>query len=350
MSQKSWMPNSLRMTRSKLVSLLGASLVLFAASSAASAQTLDKVKARGKLLCGTSQGVPGFSVPDDQGKWTGFDVEYCRAIAVAIFNDPSKIDYLPLSSKDRFAALQSGEVDVLPRTITWMFSRDVQIGLDFTAINYYDGSGFMVPSKSGLKSAKELGGASICFPTGTTTELSVADFARINKIKYEPVTFTSFDEAIQAYVSGRCDAFASDTSQLYAHRAKLPRPEDHTVLPEVISKEPLSPAVRQGDSRWRDLITWVHFVMLIAEEQGVTSANVDEMLKSTNPDIRRLLGVEGQYGEALGVKNDWGYQIIKQIGNYGEVFERTLTKRLGIARGINKQWSEGGLQYAPPLR
>jgi general L-amino acid transport system substrate-binding protein len=231
-----------------------------------------------------------------------------------------------------------------------MFSRDVQLGLDFTAITYYDGAGFVVPAKSGIKSAKELNGASVCLPTGTTTELAIADFARVNNITLKSVTFTSFDEAVTAYAAGRCDAFSTDISQIYAHRLKLPDPMSHIVLPEVISKEPLSPAVRQGDSRWRDIATWTHFVMVTAEELGVTQANVDEMRASTNPDIRRLLGSEGNFGETLGLTNDWGYQIIKSVGNYGEVFQRNLTAVLGIERGINQLWNKGGLQYAPPLR
>jgi general L-amino acid transport system substrate-binding protein len=335
----------------RLLGLVGGCVMAFAGiSQAAEAQTLEKVKARGTLNCGTSEGVPGFSAPDSAGKWFGFDIEYCKAIAIAILNDPTKISLFPLSSKDRFTALQSSEVDVLPRTVTWMFSRDVQLGLDFTAINYYDGSGFMVPSSSGVKDAKELNGASICNPTGTTTELAVADFFRSNNLQYSPVTFTTFDEAVKAYEAGRCDAFASDISQLYSHRAKLTDPNQHAVLPNVISKEPLSPAVRQGDSRWRDIVSWVHFALVLAEEHGVTQANVEEMRSSENPDIRRLLGVEGNFGEALGLRNDWGFQIIRHIGNYGEVFERTLTKSLGIERGVNSLWKKGGLQYAPPLR
>jgi general L-amino acid transport system substrate-binding protein len=319
-------------------------------AGAADQETLAIVKSRGYLVCGSSQGVPGFSSPDREGRWSGFDIDFCRAMAAAIFRDPSKTRYVPLSSKDRFTALQSGDVDILPRTITWMFSRDVQLGLDFTAITYYDGAGFVVPAKSGIKSAKELNGASVCLPTGTTTELAIADFARVNHITLKSVTYTSFDEAVTAYAAGRCDAFSTDISQIYAHRLKLPDPMAHVVLPEVISKEPLSPAVRQGDSRWRDIATWTHFVMVTAEELGITQANVDEMRASTNPDIRRLLGSEGNFGETLGLTNDWGYQIIKSVGNYGEVFQRNLTAVLGIERGINQLWNKGGLQYAPPLR
>jgi len=316
------------------------------------AQTLKTVRDRGALVCGVSQGLPGFSTPDDRGNWTGLDVDLCRAIAAAIFNDPGKVKYSPLSAKDRFTALQTGEIDVLSRNSTWTMSRDAQLGLNFAAVNYYDGQGFMVRKSLKVNSALELNGASICTQTGTTTELNVADYFRANKMRYEVVAFATADETVKAYDAGRCDVFTSDVSQLYAMRLKLAKPDDQVVLPEVISKEPLGPAVRQGDDQWFDIVKWVFFAMVNAEELGVTSKTVDEAMKSNSPDVRRLVGTEGNFGEQIGLSKDWAARIIKHVGNYGESFERNVGSgsRLNIDRGLNRLWSKGGIQYAPPIR
>ncbi len=323
------------------------------AATAASAQaTLNAVKQRGTLQCGSNPGLAGFGVPDAQGNWTGLDVDYCRAVSAAIFNDPNKVRFIPLSAKDRFTALQSGEIDLLVRNSTATMSRDTSLGLDFPAINYFDGQGFMVRKTLGVAAAKELNGASVCTQQGTTTELNLADFFRSNNLKYEVVAFASADETFKAYDSGRCDAFTTDASGLYAERLKATNPDDHIVLPEIISKEPLGPAVRHGDNQWADVVRWTHFAMLNAEELGVTKANVDQMLKSDNPEVKRLLGVEGKFGEAVGLTNDWAYRIIKHVGNYGEAFERNVGQgsRLKIQRGQNALWSKGGLQYGQPVR
>jgi general L-amino acid transport system substrate-binding protein len=329
--------------------------VLFAATTfaaSASAATLDQVKAKGFVQCGVSQGVIGFSAPDDKGNWTGFDVDFCRALAAAIFNDANKVKYAPLSTKDRFTALQSGEVDLLSRNTTWTLSRDTSLGLNFAGISYYDGQGFMVKKSMKVNSALELSGATLCTQTGTTTELNLADFFRTNKMKYEVVAFATADETLRAYEGGRCDVFTTDVSQLFAQRLKLAKPDDHTILPEVISKEPLGPLVRHGDDQWFDLVKWVLFAMIDAEELGVSSKNVDEMIKSPNPEIKRLLGSEGKFGEALGLDNDWVVRIVKQVGNYSEVFDRNVGEGslLKIERGLNRLWNKGGLQYAPPIR
>jgi len=334
------------------MAILGAAVALGLSVAASSAQTLKKVQDRGSLLCGVSQGLPGFSTPDDKGNWTGFDVDVCRAIAAAIFNDPSKVKYSPLSAKDRFTALQSGEIDVLARNSTWTSSRDTSLGIAFTAVNYYDGQGFMVRKSLKVNSALELNGASICTQTGTTTELNLADYFRANNMKYEVIAFVTADETVKAYESGRCDAFTTDVSQLYAEKLKLSAPGDHVILPEIISKEPLAPAVRRGDDQWLALVKWVQFAMLDAEELGVSSKTVDEALKSPQPEIKRLLGAEGNYGEQLGLTKDWVVRIVKQVGNYGEVYERNLGtgSKLGISRGLNRLWTKGGIQYAPPVR
>ena len=329
-----------------------AAFAIACVAAPASAQTLKKAQDRGQLLCGGSTGLAGFGLPDDKGVWKGIDVDYCRAIAAAIFNDASKVKFVPLSAKDRFTALQSGEVDVLVRTTTWTLSRDTSLGLNFAGINYFDGQGFMVRKKLGVKSVLELGGASVCTQQGTTTELNLADYFRANKLKYEVVAFATNTETVKAYEAGRCDAFTTDSSGLYAERLTLSNPEEHIVLPEIISKEPLAGAVRHGDDQWFDLVKWVHYAMLNAEELGVTQANVDTMLKSDNPEIKRLLGTEGKFGEALGVPNDWVVRIVKQVGNYGEVFERNVGagSPLKFARGANALWNKGGLHYAPPVR
>ncbi|WNJ93631.1 amino acid ABC transporter substrate-binding protein [Bosea sp. 685] len=314
--------------------------------------TLGQIKSKGVVTCGVGPGLAGFGIPDAQGVWSGLDVDLCKGLAAAIFNDTSKVKYIPLSSKDRFTALQSGEVDLLSRNTTWTLSRDTSLGLNFAGINYYDGQGFMVRKKLGVDSALKLAGASVCTQQGTTTELNLADFFRANKMKYEVVAFASADETIKAYESGRCDAFTTDASGLYAERLKLSVPADHIVLPEIISKEPLGPAVRHGDDNWLDIVKWTHNAMLNAEELGITQANVDEMLKSDNPEIKRFVGTEGKFGEPMGLTNDWAYRIIKLVGNYGESFERNVGggSLLKIARGQNALWTKGGLQYAPPIR
>jgi general L-amino acid transport system substrate-binding protein len=335
-----------------MVRLVSAFIVSIAFAGSATAATLDQVRAKGFIQCGVAQGLPGFSSPDDKGNWTGMDVDLCRALAAAIFNDATKVKYSPLSAKDRFTALQSGEIDVLSRNTTWTLSRDTSLGLNFAGVNYYDGQGFMVKKSMKVNSALELSGATICTQTGTTTELNVADYFRSNKMKYEVVAFSTADETVKAYDSGRCDVFTTDVSQLYAMRLKLAKADDHTILPDVISKEPLGPLVRHGDDQWFDIVKWVLFAMINAEELGVTSKNVDEMLKSPNPEIKRLLGTEGKSGEALGLDNDWVVRIVQRVGNYGEVYDRNVGQgsQLKIDRGLNKLWNKGGLQYAPPIR
>ena len=339
----------------KFIAAAIAGLGLAVTATAVSAQapaTLAQIKSRGILNCGSNTGLAGFGLPDAQGNWVGLDVELCRAISSAVFNDPAKIKFIPLSAKDRFTALQSGEVDVLVRNSTWTMSRDTALGLLFTGVNYYDGQGFMVRKKLGVTSALQLSGASVCTQQGTTTELNLADFFRSNNLKYEVVAFATSDETVKAYDAGRCDAFTTDASGLYAERLKLTAPDDHMVLPEIISKEPLGPATRNTDAQWFNVVKWVHFAMVNAEELGVTKANVDEMLKSPNPEIKRLLGTEGKFGEAIGLTPDWAYRIIKHVGNYGESFERNVGagSLLKIARGQNALWTKGGLQSAPPVR
>lgn len=322
------------------------------ATTAFAGPTLDQIKKRGQLVCGVNPGIAGFGLPDDKGNWTGFDVDFCRAVASAIFNDPTKVRFVPLTAKDRFTALQSGEIDVLSRNTTYTQSREAGQGLEFGAITYYDGQGFMVRKKLNVSSALELSGASICVQQGTTTELNLADFYRTHGMKYESVVFATADEALKSYDSGRCDAFTTDVSQLYAERTKLGAPDEHVVLPEVISKEPLGPVVRQGDDQWYNLVKWTHYAMLAAEESEITSKNVDEKLKDPNPNVKRLLGTEGNYGEAMGLTADWAYRVIKNVGNYGEVFERNLgeSSKLKIKRGVNALWTKNGLQYPYPIR
>jgi general L-amino acid transport system substrate-binding protein len=336
----------------RFLTLVAATAALGFAAETASAQTLNTAKSRGFVVCGVSQGLPGFSNPNDRGEWSGLDVDLCKALAAAIFNDVSKVKYTPLSAKDRFTALQSGEVDLLSRNSTWTISRDTQLGLNFAAVNYYDGQGFMVRKALKVNSAMELSGASVCTQTGTTTELNVADFFRANKMKYEVVAFATADETIKAYDAGRCDVFTTDASGLYAERLKLTNAADHMILPEIISKEPLGPVVRHGDDQWFDVVKWVHYAMITTEELGITQANVDEMMKSDKPEVKRVLGIEGAFGEQLGLTKDWVVRITKLVGNYGEAFERNVGagSRLGIARGQNALWNKGGLQYAPPIR
>ena len=316
------------------------------------AQTLKTVKERGVLSCGVSQGLPGFSTPDDKGNWTGLDVDVCRAIAAAVLNDPTKVKFVPLSAKDRFTALQSGEIDVLSRNTTWTLSRDTSLGVNFTGVTYYDGQGFLIRKSLKVNSALELNSASICVQTGTTNEQNVADYFNGNHMKYEVIAFGTADETMKAYDSGRCDVFTSDISQLYAERLKLANPADHAVLPEVISKEPLGPLVRHGDDQWFDIVKWTLFAMINAEELGITQKNVDEMAKSTKPELKRVFGTDGNLGEQLGLTKDWVSRIVKAVGNYGETFERNVgpSSKLGIARGLNQLWNKGGIQYAPPIR
>lgn len=322
--------------------------------AAASAATLEDVRANGYVQCGANaSGLAGFATTNDQGEWTGFDVDYCRAYAAAIFGDPTKVKFTPLNAKERFTALQAGKlVDVLVRNTTWTMSRDTQQGLNFTGVNYYDGQGFMVRKSLGITSALELSSATICVQTGTTTELNLSDYFRANDMEIKTAVYESANEAIQAYDVGRCDAFTTDASGLYAERLKLTNPDDHMILPEVISKEPLGPVVRQGDDVWFNIIKWVNNALVNAEELGVTQANVDEMKNSDNPEIKRLLGTEGAYGEAIGLSNDWAAQVVKAVGNYGEIFDRNIgpSTPLAIERGINALWTNGGLQYGIPIR
>jgi general L-amino acid transport system substrate-binding protein len=334
---------------------LGALLALTGAlvlGSSASAGTLDTVRARGHLLCGVSEGTPGFSIPDEKGNWAGLDVDICRAVAAAIFNDPKKVTFRPLSSKDRFTAIQSGEVDLLARNTTFTIGRNTALGLDFPAISYYDGQGFMVRKSLNVKSVSELSGATICVESGTTTELNVADYFRTHNLKYELLAFQRVDESIQAYDAGRCDAYSTDHSSLSAQRLKLKKPDDTVILADIISKEPLAPAVRSGDFQWSNIVRWTIYALLNAEELGISQKNLDEMKTSKNPEIRRLLGVDADLGQAMGLPPDWAYRIIKHIGNYGETFDRNVGKNspLAIRRGLNALWKDGGVQYAPPIR
>ncbi len=334
----------------RFASMLALALVIFAQS--ASAQTLKAVTDRAILNCGANGTLAGFGLPDAQGKWTGLDVDLCRAIAAAIFNDANKVKFVPLSAKDRFTALQSGEVDVLIRNTTWTSSRDSSLGLSFAGVDYYDGQGFMVRKALKVNSALELNGASVCVQQGTTTELNLADYFHAHKMQMKSVTFATANEAVKAYDAGRCDAYTTDASGLYAERLRLANANDHIILPEIISKEPLGPVVRQGDDKWFTVVKWVMFAMINAEELNITSTNIDEMVKSTNPDIKRFVGTEGNYGEQLGLPKDWAVRIIKLVGNYGESFERNVGQGspLKIDRGLNKLWNKGGIQYAPPIR
>ncbi|MBS9720072.1 amino acid ABC transporter substrate-binding protein [Tianweitania sp. BSSL-BM11] len=335
--------------------LVGAG-VLAASAATASAATLDDVKAKGFLQCGVNTGLAGFSAPDNKGEWTGLDADFCRAVAAAVFGDGTKVKFTGLSAKDRFTALQSGEIDMLSRNTTWTINRDTALGFNFAGVTYYDGQGFMINSKKleGITSVMQLSGASICVQAGTTTELNLADYFRANNMEYNPVVFEKFEEANAAYDSGRCDAYTTDQSGLYGVRLQMASPDDHVVLPEIISKEPLGPAVRQGDDQWLDVVKWTYFALLNAEEAGVTQANVEEMKNSANPDIKRMLGTEAEtkIGTDLGLTNDWVVNIIKATGNYGEIFERNVGSGspLKIARGVNALWTKGGLQYGMPIR
>ena len=337
-----------------LSAAIGAAVLGFGAS-AASAAVLDDVKAKGFVQCGVNTGLAGFASPDAAGNWTGFDVDYCKAVAAAVFGDATKVKYTPTTAQSRFTALQSGEVDVLARNTTWTISRDTALGFNFRTVNYYDGQGFMVTKGLNVKSALELSGAAVCVQSGTTTELNLADYFKANNLEYKPVVFEKLEEVNAAYQAGRCDVYTTDQSGLYSLRLTLTNPDDHVILPEIISKEPLGPAVRQGDDQWFDIVSWTHYALVQAEEFGITQANVDEIKStSTNPDIKRFLGVEAdtKIGTDLGLTNDWAYNIIKGVGNYGEVFERNIgtSTPLKIERGVNALWTKGGLQYAPPIR
>ncbi|SDP72022.1 amino acid ABC transporter substrate-binding protein [Phyllobacterium sp. OV277] len=338
------------MKRTIILALLLASAAFTATS--AKADTLSVIKERGRVNCGVSQGVLGFSNADNTGKWTGFDVDFCHAVSAAVFGDPDKVNFIPLSTKDRFTALQSGEADLLSRQTTWTLSRDTSMGLKFVGTAYYDGQGFMVKKSLGVKSAKELSGASLCTETGTTTELNVADYFKANDIKYEIISFERPDETIVALNNGRCDVYTTDASALYAQRLTLSDPDGFMVLPEIISKEPLGPAVRQGDDRWFNIVRWTLFSLIEAEELGITKENIAKQMDSGNPSIKRFLGAEGDTGAPLGLDQRWIYNILSTTGNYGEMFDRNLGtgSPLKIARGINALWNAGGLMYAPPAR
>jgi len=331
--------------------LMAASLAVLIAG-AAGAATLDTVKKRGRIDCGANGQLPGFGLVDSQGNWTGLDVDFCRAIAAAVFDDANKVKFVALTAANRFTALQKGDVDVLARNTTWTMPRDTELGLSATGVTYFDGQGFLVRKTLKVNSALELNDAPICVQVGTTNELSLADYFRANKMRLKSTPFQTLDDVLKAYETGRCDAFTTDVSALYSARLKLARAEDHVILPEIISKEPLGPFVRRGDDQWFDIVRWVHFAMLNAEELNVTKVNVDNQTKSENPEIKRLLGTEGKFGEQLGLTKEWVYRIVKQVGNYGEVFERNVGQGspLKIARGLNALWTKGGIQYAPPIR
>jgi general L-amino acid transport system substrate-binding protein len=343
----------------KLTSIIAGVAIMLAGSAltgtvlaGSHSSTLDQVKAKGHVQCGVSQGLPGFSNADDSGSWTGLDVDLCRAVAAAVFGDASKVKYTPLSAKQRFTALSSGEIDILSRNTTWTMTRDTQLGLNFAGVNYYDGQGMMVPTELGVKSALELEGSNICTNTGTTTELNITDYFRANKMMFNLIAFERADEVVAAYNAGRCDVYTTDRSALAAQRVKLTQPDAHIVLPEIISKEPLGPVVRQGDDQWFNIVRWSLNAMINAEELGIDSNNVASMASSDNPAVKRLLGEEGNFGEELGISNDWALNIIGQVGNYAETYERNVGPNtpLKLARGVNALWSQGGILYAAPIR
>jgi len=337
------MPSSL--SRSILAALL-----CLASGSVLAQSTLEAVQKKGFVQCGVNTGLAGFSHPDSQGVWKGLDVDLCRAVAAAVFGDASKVRYTPLTAQQRFTALQSGEIDVLSRNTTWTMSRDTSLGLNFVGVSFYDGQGFMVPSKLKVKSAKQLNGATICVQPGTTTELNLSDYFRANNMKFKPVVIETLPEVLNAYFSGRCDVFTTDVSGLVSTRgSRAPKPADHVILPEVISKEPLGPVVRQGDERWFDIVKWTLFAMIEAEEMSLTSKNIDQQASSKDPAVQRFTGATGDFGKMLGLDNRWALNIVKQVGNYGESFEANL-KPLGFDRGLNQLWIKGGILYAPPIR
>ncbi len=333
---------------------LGTIAAVALVAGAASAQsTLEAVKARGELICGSNTGLTGFGAPDANGAWQGFDVSLCRAIAAAVLGDPNKVKFVPTTGETRFTSLASGEVDLLARNSTWTFSRDSELAFDFVAVNYYDGQGFMVKKELGVTSAKELDGATVCIQTGTTTELNLADFFKANNMTYTPVNVADDNEAAAQYLAGACDTYTTDASGLAASRATMADAANHIILPEIISKEPLGPVVRHGDNNWGDIVRWTQFALLIAEENGITKANVEEVATTTtNPEIRRLLGLEGDMGVKIGLDNEFAKRAIMASGNYGEIFEANIgaSTPIGLARGLNALWTQGGLQYAPPFR
>ena len=338
--------------KKKLYARLGIARRSASPASAASAQTLDQVKAAGVLKCGTNTGLAGFAAPDASGNWEGFDVAVCRALAAAVLGDANKVEFVPTTGETRFTALTSGEIDVLVRNSTWTFTRDVDLKFTFTNVNYYDGQGFMVPAELGVTSALELDGATVCIQTGTTTELNLADWFKANGITYTPVPIQTNAEADQQFLAGACDAYTTDASGLAASRATYENPENYIILPEIISKEPLGPLVRQGDDQWADVVRWTFYALVAAEEYGVTSANIEEMMASENPEIRRLLGVEGGLGALLGLDDEWAKRAIMARGNYGEIFAATIGEGTpsNIERGLNALWTDGGLQFSPPFR
>ncbi|MDP3077780.1 amino acid ABC transporter substrate-binding protein [Bradyrhizobium sp.] len=315
-------------------------------------KTLKRTIRRGDVLCGVNKGLPGFSIPDDKGDWSGFDVDFCRAVAAAIFDDPKKAKFVPLDANERFKELQSRKVDILSRNSTWSMSRETSNALYFPAVAYYDGGGFMLPASRKIDSGLELNDSKVCVQAETTTQLNLVDFFRTNNMKYTEMKFGKLEEVIKAYDSGQCDTFTADISQLYALRLNLGKPGDHVILPDVISKEPLAPVVRQRDDDWMMIVKWTLYAMINAEELGITSKNIDEALKSKKPDVMRLVGTEGAYGEELGLPRDWAARIIRHVGNYGEIYERNVGEgsKLKIPRGLNQLWSAGGIQYAPPIR
>lgn len=338
----------------KVMTVLAAGAVALIAAQGGDAHaqaspTFDAVKAKGFVQCGVNTSLTGFSAADSQGVWKGLDVDLCRAVAAAMFGDATKVRYTPLTAQQRFTALQSGEVDILSRNTTWTLTRDASLGIEFLGVNYYDGQGFIVTKKLGVKSAKELNGATICVQPGTTTELNLADYFRANKLEFKPVVIEKVEEVNAAYFSGRCDSMTTDASGLASYRLTAPNPADHVILPEIISKEPLGPAVRRGDGKWATLVKWSFNAMLEAEDLGLSSANIDSKMADTNPSIQRFLGKSGDFGKMLGVDEKWAYNIVKQVGNYGESFERNITP-LGLERGLNALWKNGGLQYSPPMR
>ena len=343
-------PRSFRRILACVSALLGVASALCAAPAAA--QTLKAVRDRGALVCGVSRGLTGFSSRDDKGNWTGFDVDLCRAVAAAIFDDPAKVDFVPLDAASRFAALKSGDVDVLSRNSTWTMSRETSFGLMFAAVTYYDGQGFLVRKALNVESALDLDGKAFCFQTGTTGELNVADYFRANSMTYTSVELANLDEVHEAYDGGRCDVFATDVSQLHAERLRMRKPDDHVILPDVISKEPLGPVVRQGDDQWFTIVKWTHFAMINAEELGVSTKTIERAMTSEKPEVKRLVGTAGDFGEQVGLTKDWAARIVRRVGNYGEVFERNIGTKspLGIPRGLNHLWTMGGIQYAPPIR
>ena len=337
----------------KKLSLIVAGVAALTAASVAQAGTLEDVRAKGFIQCGVSQGLPGFSNPDDQGNWTGIDVDLCRAVAAAVFGDANAVKYTPLSAKQRFTALSSGEIDILSRNTTWTMTRDTQLGLNFAGVNYYDGQGMMVPIALGVNSATELDGANICTNTGTTTELNITDYFRANGMSFNLVAFEKADEVVAAYDAGRCDVYTTDRSGLAAQRTKLTNPDNHKVLPEIISKEPLGPVVRQGDDQWFNIVRWSLNAMINAEEMGITSANINKLTyNDKTPAEARFIGTEGKFGEELGLANDWAYKIISQVGNYAESYDRNVGPNtpLKLDRGVNALWSKGGILYAAPIR